>query len=201
MAARRAVWRIGLTLLASVAGMGAAAADATVWQRLKQGGHAILIRHALAPGGGDPANFRIGDCGTQRNLNDVGRQQARRIGQLLRRRGIRFTEIRTSQWCRCRETAQLIAAELNAGNPSPVRVLDWTVLNSFFRDRSTRGQQTRALAQALRQAMPGTVLLLVTHQVNITALTDVFPSSGEMLVVKTGPGADFRPVGRIRTRP
>jgi phosphohistidine phosphatase SixA len=156
----------------------AAAQDAEeAWAALKQPGTVAIMRHALAPGGGDPANFELGDCATQRNLNDAGREQARRIGRAFRDQGIQVDRVLTSQWCRCRDTAELLDL---------ASVEDFPALNSFFEDRSTRDQQTAAVRDFLSQAPDDEKLVLVTHQVNITALTDVFPSSGEVVVIKVG---------------
>ena len=145
------------------------------WAALQEPGTVAVMRHALAPGGGDPANFELGDCSTQRNLNDAGRDQARRIGQAFRDNGIEVDRVLTSQWCRCRDTAELL-------DLGPVE--DFPALNSFFEDRSTRDQQTTAVRDFLSQAPEGEKLVLVPHQVNITALTDVFPSSGEVVVIE-----------------
>ena len=161
---------------------------------LRQGGHVALIRHAYAPGGGDPANFRIGDCATQRNLNNEGRRQARRIGQLFRRNGVRAPVILTSQWCRCRDTARLIARAY-----PDAEVRDLPVLNSFFQDRSKGPGQTRGLRRFVRRLSGAGTAILVTHQVNITALTGVYPASGEIVVIRAGPAATFRTIARIRT--
>ena len=153
----------------------AAQDSAAAWAALKQPGTVAIMRHALAPGGGDPANFELGDCSTQRNLNDAGREQARRIGRAFRDQGIQVDRVLTSQWCRCRDTAELL-------DLAPVE--DFPALNSFFEDRSTRDPQTREVRDFLSQAPDGERLVLVTHQVNITALTDVFPSSGEVIVIE-----------------
>lgn len=91
--------------------------------RMKAGRHILMIRHALAPGTGDPANFKIGDCSTQRNLDVRGREQARDIGNWLRSNGITSARMYSSQWCRCLETAGLI-------DLGPVEELP--ALNSFF---------------------------------------------------------------------
>ena len=154
----------------------AAAQDAeAAWAALKQPGTVAIMRHALAPGGGDPANFELGDCSTQRNLNDAGRAQARRIGRAFRDQGIQVDRVLTSQWCRCRDTAELLDL---------ARVEDFPALNSFFQDRSTRDAQTAEVRRLLADAPADEKLVLVTHQVNITALTDVFPSSGEVVVIE-----------------
>lgn len=152
--------------------IGAVADD---WDALKAEGAIALMRHALAPGGGDPANFELGKCETQRNLSDQGRDQARRIGEALRARGLEFEQVWTSQWCRCRETAKLLGLGDVEELPS---------LNSFFRDRSTEAEQTQSTLDELAQT--DGLRMLVTHQVNITALTGVFPRSGEIIVVEEG---------------
>jgi phosphohistidine phosphatase SixA len=131
-----------------------------------------MMRHALAPGGGDPAGFRLDDPSTQRRLSDAGRDQARAIGAALREAGARFDLVLTSQWDRCRETAAL----LDLGP-----VTDEPALNSFFGNRSRGPAQTDSLRARLMALPPGTTAMLVTHQVNITAYTGVFPSSGEVV--------------------
>ncbi|MHA3976073.1 histidine phosphatase family protein [Halovulum sp. GXIMD14794] len=135
------------------------------------------MRHALAPGTGDPANLEIGDCSTQRNLDDRGRAQARAIGEALRQQGITFDAVLSSQWCRTRETAELLRVGPVTEAPS---------LNSFFRDRSTRDDQTKA-TQDLIAGLDGR-LMLVTHQVNISALVGRSTRSGEILVIRQTEG-------------
>jgi phosphohistidine phosphatase SixA len=149
------------------------AAMANDWDAFSEPGAIGLMRHALAPGTGDPPNMTVGDCATQRNLDDRGRAQARAIGAALRERGIGFDVVFTSQWCRTRETADL----LDLGP-----VVEVPALNSFFRDRSTRDRQT-AETRALVSETDGR-LFLVTHQVNISALTGQSTRSGEVLVIR-----------------
>ena len=159
---------------------------------LKQPGVHAIMRHALAPGTGDPAEFDIDDCGTQRNLDENGRNQARAIGKALKHAGIEFDRILTSQWCRCRETAQL----LGLGQPE-----ESPALNSFFADRATAKEQTRAVRNIFGSIPEGDRLMLVTHQVNITALTGSGVSSGEVLLVKKTDAGDIDIVSRILARP
>jgi len=167
---------LGCLLALTFLGLNPAAAQGDVpWALLKQPGVHAIMRHALAPGTGDPADFRLDDCDTQRNLDARGRQQARAIGQALRDAGIRFDRVLTSQWCRCRETATL----LQLGPPE-----DFATLNSFFADRSTQGRQTDEL-RAFLASLPDTQkVMLVTHQVNITALTGRGVGSGEVFLIK-----------------
>lgn len=143
-----------------------------LWAALAEGRAVAMMRHALAPGGGDPAGFEIGNCATQRNLSDEGRDQAKSIGAAFRENGIEQADVLTSQWCRCAETARL----LDIGD-----VQEFEPLNSFFQDRSLTQPQTEALRDFLQQRTATEPLVLVTHQVNITALTGVFPRSGEIV--------------------
>lgn len=166
-----------------------ASGEDAAWRALAAGDAVAVMRHALAPGTGDPAGFRLGDCSTQRNLDGRGRAQARAIGAALRSRGIEIDQVLTSQWCRARETAELLgfgeATELPA-------------LNSFFASRSRADRQTRELRATIGKFAEGATAILVTHQVNITALTGVYPSSGEIVVGRlTRDGFDV--VGRIKT--
>jgi phosphohistidine phosphatase SixA len=159
------------------------------WAALQRGA-IVLFRHAIAPGGGDPAGLVIGDCSTQRNLDAAGRQQAKTIGERLRAKNVAVGAVWTSQWCRTRETAQLAF-------PTGPAIQDQNAFNSFFSDGSREPAQT---AQARRQLLgwtgPG-ALVVVSHQVNITALTGVFPQSGEGVVLERV-GARLNVVGRIK---
>jgi phosphohistidine phosphatase SixA len=150
-----------------------------LWTRLQQATdqtYAVMFRHAIAPGTGDPPGFALGDCSTQRNLSAEGRQQAIHIGNAFRDRNIPITQVRSSQWCRCLETARL----LNLGDVQP-----FPALNSFFGDRSRSIEQTNQVRQFLLENhnKPG-VILLMTHQVNITALSDIVPQSGAAIVMQ-----------------
>lgn len=164
-----------------------ASAEQVGWDALKNGAAFVIMRHALAPGTGDPANFDVDDCATQRNLSDRGRQQARATGELFRSYGIADADVFTSAWCRCRETAELLAL-------GAVRTL--APLNSFFRQRDRREPQTTALKDWLQTRSRDKPLVLVTHQVNITALTGIFPTSGEVIFVETGSNGSLRVVDR-----
>ncbi|MCX4190169.1 histidine phosphatase family protein [Methylophaga sp. OBS3] len=142
---------------------------------LKAPGNALLLRHALAPGVGDPANFDLNDCDTQRNLSAEGRRQARQIGERLREAGISKTKVYSSQWCRCMETAAL----LEFGEPIPL-----PTINSFF--RSTQDDaESKATAGFLEHLKnnDGEVTIYITHQVNLTALLGGFAYSGNGYIV------------------
>jgi broad specificity phosphatase PhoE len=180
-----------LLLTASAAPADSRSADdeAALWAALRSGEAAALMRHALAPGTGDPAGLDIDDCGTQRNLSDRGRVQAAAIGQRWRANGIASARVYSSRWCRCLETARLL--ELG-----PVQPFDG--LNSFFRDRAAEPERSASVLALIREQTRrgGPSLLLVTHQVNITALSGVFPDSGETIVVRPN-GTDLELLGRI----
>lgn len=149
----------------------------SLWAALAEPGHIALMRHADAPGVGDPPNFRLRDCATQRNLGEAGRAQARRLGNELRRRGIRVSLVLSSQWCRARETAQLMAVGAIEEAPE--------ALNSFFGRAGEREVATAALRSRLAGLpLDAGAVLMVTHQVNITALTGVYPQSGEIVVLR-----------------
>lgn len=171
-----------LTLAPGVAGA------AVPWDAVAAGGHAVLFRHAIAPGTGDPDDFTLGDCRTQRNLSAAGREQARAIGEALRARGLEDPPVYTSRWCRSRDTAEL----LGFGEPQPLPALD-----SFFETRERRDAQTRAVRRFLAERRDGPTAVLVTHQVNITALTGVYPASGEGVVVRSEPDGSLNVVGRL----
>lgn len=168
----------------------AAKADQDLWQKLREGSHQALLRHALAPGTGDPAEFTIGDCYTQRNLSTSGRNQAERIGARFRANGVEHAQVFSSQWCRCLDTATL----LGLGN-----VQELPFLNSFFRRVERRGQQTEALNEWLKDAGHDKPLVVVTHQVNITALTGVYPTSGELVIVHVDANGAVSVAGTIET--
>ncbi|MFP5509345.1 MAG: histidine phosphatase family protein [Alphaproteobacteria bacterium] len=162
------------------------------WAALEQPGAIALMRHALAPGGGDPAEFTLGDCSTQRNLDSRGRAQARQIGAALRARGIGFDRIWSSAWCRAEETARLLAL-------GPVEIRP--ALNSFFAGRGDRASQTRDTLADLSALPEAANALLVTHQVNITALTGVTPQSGEIIIVQRRADGRLEVTGRVNIAP
>ncbi|MGR3496955.1 histidine phosphatase family protein [Citreimonas sp.] len=159
------------------------------WDALDQPGAFAIMRHALAPGVGDPDDFDVEDCATQRNLDDAGRAQARAIGQAFRERGHDFDVVLSSRWCRCLDTARL----LDLGP-----VVEAPEFNSFFRDYDARDGRTEAALDRLRdtEGRP----FVVTHQVNISALTGQGTRSGEVLVVRRD-GDGLAVLGSILIRP
>ncbi|MCC3454122.1 histidine phosphatase family protein [Microcoleus sp. PH2017_08_TRC_O_A] len=161
------------------------------WQLLQRGetGLVVAMRHAIAPGTGDPANFKLGDCSTQRNLSAQGRTQAQQIGAEFRNRNIKIARVLSSQWCRCLETAKLI----NLGKVEPLRTL-----NSFFSDSSQEARQTATIRKLIvdNRNTKGAIIM-VTHQVNITAITNIVPQSGEAVILKSDEQGKIKIVGRI----
>lgn len=153
--------------------------------RLREGGLVLLMRHARTePGTGDPPGFTHDDCATQRNLDEAGRAQARAIGERLRAAAVPVDRVLSSRWCRCRETAAL----LDLGEVEHLPALD-----SFFENRGRRDEQRTGMLAFIRGwSGPGNAVL-VTHQVNITAVADVFPRSGETVVMS--PAAEV--LGRL----
>lgn len=142
----------------------------------RSAGWVLIMRHEqTVPGVGDPPGFRLAQCSTQRNLSDAGRERARLLGVRLREASIRLTQVRSSQWCRCLDTARGIAGD--AFEP-------WPALNSFFDDRSSEPAQTEALREAFSRLGPNDRWLWVTHQVNITAFTGIVPRMGEGLAMR-----------------
>lgn len=187
--------RIGFCLWFCLGGLivpvmaGADADPAELIERMRGGGHILMIRHALAPGTGDPANFQIGDCSTQRNLDDRGRDQARAIGDWLRSKGINSARIYSSQWCRCLETAKLLQM-------GPVAELP--ALNSFYELTQNREPNLKALRKFIaKQAPDGKLIILVTHLVTISAMADEVVSSGEGVLLKFNQQGSYETVGRL----
>lgn len=163
-------------------------AENNTWQLWKQAGVHAIMRHATAPGFGDPDNFKLGQCSTQRNLNEQGFAEAKTLGKQIQANGISPSRIYSSQWCRCQDTARAL-------NLGPVNELP--ALNSFFQERGKSSEQTTALKAHIAQLGPGEKVLYVTHQVNTTALTGIYPASGEVILFRMTASQDIEVVGRI----
>ena len=131
----------------------------------------VFMRHALAPGFGDPANFVLDDCGTQRNLDNIGRQQAVSIGAEIRQSETQFTEILSSEWCRCRETTELLGLS---------KWETFSGLNSFFQDFANKQDVMNKLEQELDEQIPR-VALMDTHRVLRLAATGQSVGSSELI--------------------
>ena len=181
-----------LALLAPLAfAPSAQARDLAIWDRI-QGtspkGYVLLMRHALAPGIGDPENFKVNDCSTQRNLNDEGRKDAREIGQWLQRREVKIFRVESSRWCRAKETAQL----LNLGKVRLNKNFD-----SLFQDADPLNdpQTANIKKQIFNHRNVRGLLVLVGHSVNIQALTGVSLESGEGVLVRANAQREIKIFG------
>lgn len=161
-----------------------------LWELLQENNYFAMIRHAYAPGFGDPENFDVNIKSTQRNLNETGKIQAKKIGELFRKNGINKAEIYSSYWFRCYDTAVL----LDLG-----KVSKFEGLNSFFQDHYDENTTSNILKEFLKTKKFNKPLVLVTHQVNITELTDYYPDSGEIIIVKKENNNSFKVVGTIPT--
>lgn len=153
-------------------------ASANLASELTDGQHVLLMRHADAPGYGDPSGYQLDKCSTQRNLGENGKRQAANIGQWLSKQGISSANVFSSPWCRCIETATLL-------NKGPVQIS--SALSSFFDYMSLAKQTTldlEKLIQAQLKENPKTPIILVTHHVNIEAFTGKVVNVGDMVLVK-----------------
>ena len=179
---------LSMLCVASLAG-GAGAADVVPLTELARPGRVLLLRHASAPGSGDPAHFRLDDCATQRNLDAAGRAQAAALGERLARAGVKGARVYSSQWCRCLETARLLA--LGAVEALPA-------LNSFYPDPQAREPRIAAL-RAFLAGLPqdGPPLVLVTHQFTINEFTGAGTVSGGGSVFELNGTGDPRLLGSI----
>ncbi len=168
-----------LLLLTSLCWLGPAKANLA--NDLTDGQHVLLMRHADAPGFGDPAGYVLGQCATQRNLGDAGKKQANTLGAWLGQQGIASAQVFSSPWCRCLDTAQL----LNKG-----AVKTEASLGSFFDNMALERKQTKALESFIQNELAKAAkvpLILVTHHVNIQAYTGSVVGVGDMVLVKVNP--------------
>ncbi len=164
-----------------------ARASEALWTLLKAGGQVVIMRHAATDQSlPDSVRPRLDDCSTQRNLSAAGREDAQRIGAAFKARGIAVDGVRSSPWCRCIDTARLAFGSVEV----------WSQLNSVFRDRSREPEQSRAVRELVTRHRRGT-LVFVTHQVNITALTGLYPDEGEMIIL-TPQGDGFTVAGQLK---
>jgi len=147
----------------------------SIWDEARQGNKVILIRHSLAPGGGDPAGFKIDDCKTQRNLNKAGIEQSKKIGKIFKDNKISIDVVLSSAWCRCKDTAYYAFGEFK----------EFSALNSTFSTPYNKNEP-RQIKEIEKYLMnwegEGKNLILVTHYSVITAITNAAPSSGEIII-------------------
>ena len=179
---RTALARLGAGLIAplfaSVPGQGFAqtsqsASRAQLLTAWRQGG-VLLIRHAATESGlGDPPGFAIGQCRTQRNLSEAGRQASRALGAWLQSQNFKPDAVRSSQWCRCQDTARLAFGAYE----------DWSALNSTFAGQGDPAAQQKAMRDRLSALPAGRTEVWVTHQVIMSGLTGAYPGVGEGFLV------------------
>ena len=158
------------------------------WKPAQEGNKVILIRHSLAPGGGDPTGFKIDDCKTQRNLNRAGITQSKKIGKLFTKNKVPIDQVLSSQWCRCKDTAKYAFGDYK----------EFTALNSTFQPPYNRNEvkQLKELYSFVKKWNgKGKNLVLVTHYSIITAITTAVPSSGEIIIADK----NFKVISTIAT--
>ena len=163
-------------------------ASEQAWNLAQKGNKIILIRHALAPGGGDPAGFKIYDCNTQRNLSKKGINQSKKIGKLFKKNKVPLDQVLSSQWCRCKDTAKYAFGDYK----------EFNALNSTFQSpyNKNEGKQLKELYNYVKKWNgKGKNLVLITHYSIITAVTTAVPSSGEMVITDK----NFKVLGTIQT--
>ncbi len=148
--------------------------DKNLMNQLEDGGKLIFIRHAHAPGSGDPNNFNLNDCFTQRNLNDDGRKQAKNIGEFFKKNKIKIDKVLSSEWCRCTETAKIAFKDFST----------ISFLNSFYSSKyvKNKDKQVKALNEYVKKFKSNKNLILITHYVLISEVLNYGPSSGEIVV-------------------
>ena len=165
-----------------------AKANETNWKAAQEGNKVILIRHALAPGGGDPVGFKIKDCTTQRNLNQIGIDQSKKIGKLFKKNKVLIDQVLSSQWCRCKDTAKHAFKHFK----------EFSALNSTFQSPYDKNEfsQLKELKKFVKKwDGKGKNLVLITHYSIITAATNAVPSSGEIVITDK----NFKVISTIST--
>jgi broad specificity phosphatase PhoE len=182
--ARALVWPIAVLLWAMP---GAARADETVWDALRAPGSVVVLRHSYAPGSFDPPDARLDDCSTQRNLDDSGRAQARRVGEAFRQHGIAVGRVLSSPRCRCLDTARLAFG----------RVEPWNVLQGALRDPELRRRLLVPVRQAIADHPAGPPLVLVTHGSVVSDLTGLDVRMGAFVVLRRGADGAHTAAGQM----
>ena len=183
------MFRLAALLLLALLAAPGHADQKSAWAALRDGKAFLLMRHTTAPGTGDPEGLRLGDCSTQRNLDDRGRREAKRWGQLLHKRKVEQPRLYASSWCRAQDTA----LEMGFGAVETLPALD-----SFFCDPSSQVAQTAEMRKAIRQLPTDRPVIMVSHQANIKALTGVSPRNGEGLIIALPLTEPAKVLARIR---
>ena len=151
-----------------------ALSDDRILNSLKEGKKLIFIRHAIAPGNGDPDNFNIEDCSTQRNLDSSGIEQSKKIGLFFKNNNIKIDKILSSEWCRCKDTANYAFGNFQT----------FDALNSFYDERFANNEtkQIKDLKQYVKNWDSDKNLIFVTHYVVISSILSTASSSGEIII-------------------
>ena len=183
VAAIVAAWVIGA---APLRGASAQASEA-IWDALRVPGSIVVLRHSHAPGAFDPPDARLDDCSTQRNLDERGRAQARRIGEAFRQNGIAVGIVRSSPRCRCLDTARLAFG----------RVEPWAALQGALRDTERRERQLAEIRAAIAAHRTGPPLVLVTHGIVVSDLTGLRIAMGAFVVLRRSADGRHEPVGQL----
>ena len=182
---------LALILLITLSIQPSYASELLIWDKLSASsakGYVLLLRHSLAPGVGDPENFKLGDCSTQRNLSQEGRDDAAEIGAWIKRQKVKIYRVESSRWCRARQSAEL----LDIGKVKLNKNLD-----SLFResDLESHPKTLKTKQQILNHRNKSGLLVLVGHYVNIAALVGVGVDSGEGLIVKANKNSVIKVLG------
>jgi phosphohistidine phosphatase SixA len=182
---------LALILLITLSIQPSYASELLIWDKLSASsakGYVLLLRHSLAPGVGDPENFKLGDCSTQRNLSQEGRDDAAEIGAWIKRQKVKIYRVESSRWCRARQSAEL----LDIGKVKLNKNLD-----SLFResDLESHPKTLKTKQQILNHRNKSGLLVLVGHYVNIAALVGVGVDSGEGVIVKANKNGVIKVLG------
>ena len=182
---------LALILLITLSIQPSYASELLIWDKLSASsakGYVLLLRHSLAPGVGDPENFKLGDCSTQRNLSQEGRDDAAEIGAWIKRQKVKIYRVESSRWCRARHSAEL----LDIGKVKLNKNLD-----SLFResDLESHPKTLKTKQQILNHRNKSGLLVLVGHYVNIAALVGVGVDSGEGVIVKANKNGVIKVLG------
>jgi phosphohistidine phosphatase SixA len=182
---------LALSLLISLFIQPSYANELLIWDKLTASsakGYVLLLRHSLAPGVGDPENFKLGDCSTQRNLSQEGRDDASEIGAWIKRQKVKIYRVESSRWCRARQSAEL----LDIGKVKLNKNLD-----SLFRESNLEShpKTLKTKQQIISHRNKKGLLVLVGHYVNISALVGVGVDSGEGVIVKANKAGEIQLLG------
>jgi broad specificity phosphatase PhoE len=190
--ARRRLLLAGLALAAAPFARADETGAASLWRKLRSGNYVLLVRHAATEGGAaDPPGFSLADCSTQRELSAEGREQARALGERIRAEKVPIAKVFTSPWCRCRDTATIAFG----------RAEEWDALASVFEYPDREREYTEKVKKRVGTYAwhkPGGNVVMVTHNVNIAALTKLSIDPAEVVVVRPDGCCGLRTVGRLK---